>query len=167
MVFFSQFQLQLPNTPSRRRCENCRKQKKGCDRGEPCSGCRYKKITCTYIQQEVDTNFISDKELKYEEAEPLYRKMLESENPDTATSLTNLANAYYNEGKYEEAKPLYQEALMLREKALGLEHEDTITSLKSLADNCFNQGKYEEAESLYQQVYSVLESAHSGTPLND
>jgi Tetratricopeptide repeat len=39
---------------------------------------------------------------------------------------------YYATGRYQEAIPLAQRALAIREKALGLEHPDTAVSLNNL-----------------------------------
>ena len=39
--------------------------------------------------------------------------------------LNNLANLYADQGKYEEAEPLYQRALAIREKVFGLDHPFT------------------------------------------
>jgi tetratricopeptide (TPR) repeat protein len=50
-----------------------------------------------------------------------------------ATSLDNLANLYYAQGKYAEAEPLYQRALGIREKALGPEHPNVATVLENYA----------------------------------
>ncbi len=55
------------------------------------------------------------------------------EHPDTATSLNNLALLYDSQGKYEQAEPLYQRALHIREQVLGPEHPDTAQSLNNLA----------------------------------
>jgi len=46
-------------------------------------------------------------------------------HPDTATSLNNLAELYHSQGKYEQAEPLYQRALAIREQALGPNHPNT------------------------------------------
>jgi tetratricopeptide (TPR) repeat protein len=66
---------------------------------------------------------------KYEQAEPLYQRVLAiyeqqlgSQHPDTATSLNNLAELYYSQGKYEQAEPLYQRALLICEQRLGSQH---------------------------------------------
>ena len=40
---------------------------------------------------------------------------------------------YRNQGRYEQAEPLYQRALAIREKALGPDHPDVATSLNNLA----------------------------------
>ena len=71
----------------------------------------------------------------------------------------NLANLYDEQGKYEQAEPLYQRALEVREKVLGPEHPDTVRPLDNLANLYLDQGKYEQAEPLYQQALSTYERA--------
>ena len=61
---------------------------------------------------------------------------LKKNGPDhanTATSLNNLANLYYTQGKYDLAEPLYERALAIYEKALGPDHPDTIQIRENLA----------------------------------
>ncbi len=60
------------------------------------------------------------------------------------------------QGKYEQAEPLYQRALSIRERHLG-EHPDTANSLSDLAVLYRQQGKYEQAEMLYQRALIVRE----------
>jgi tetratricopeptide (TPR) repeat protein len=43
-------------------------------------------------------------------------------HPGVATSLNNLAGLHDAQGRYDEARPLYERALAIREKALGPEH---------------------------------------------
>ena len=75
----------------------------------------------------------------------------------TATTLDNLANLYKNQGKDEEALPLYQRALAIREKALGPEHPETARTLNNLANLYSVQGKDEEALPLYQRALAIRE----------
>ena len=63
---------------------------------------------------------------KYEEAEPLYLKVLEirkkllrEEHRNITQSLNNLASLYHEQGRYKEAEALYLEALKITEKILG------------------------------------------------
>lgn len=44
------------------------------------------------------------------------------EHPNTAASLNNLAWWYWIQGRYQEAEPLYERALVIRENYLGTEH---------------------------------------------
>jgi tetratricopeptide (TPR) repeat protein len=54
--------------------------------------------------------------------------------------------------RYEEAKPLFQRALVIREQALGPEHPDIAQTLSNLAFLYHHQDKYEEAMSFLQQA---------------
>ena len=89
---------------------------------------------------------------RYKEAEPLYQRALEiyervlgSDHPDTATTLSNLADLYDCQGRYEKAESLYQRALEILIKVLGKEHPNTQTCLKNLAK--LHQSKNQEAGS--------------------
>jgi tetratricopeptide (TPR) repeat protein len=78
-----------------------------------------------------------------------------------AASLLNRMGGYLRQrGEYEQAEPLYQRALALRERMLGPEHTDTATSLNDLAVLYYSQGKYEQAEPLYQRALAIDEKAY-------
>jgi tetratricopeptide (TPR) repeat protein len=47
-----------------------------------------------------------------------------------STSLNNLAELYFSQGRYEQAEPLYKRALAIREKVLGREHPDAVAARK-------------------------------------
>jgi tetratricopeptide (TPR) repeat protein len=60
---------------------------------------------------------------KYEEAEPLYKRVIEidkktlgKDHPDVATTLNNLALLYDSQGKYEEAEHLYKRVIEIDKK---------------------------------------------------
>ena len=59
-------------------------------------------------------------------------------------------------GAYDQALPLYQRALQIREKALGPEHPDTATSLNNLALLYEDLGAYEQALPLFQRAPADL-----------
>ncbi|NDY74971.1 tetratricopeptide repeat protein, partial [Desulfobacter hydrogenophilus] len=65
---------------------------------------------------------------------------------------------YESQGKYEEAEPLYQRALKIRETVLGPDHPSVATTLNNLAGLYESQGKYEEAEPLYQRALKIRET---------
>lgn len=67
---------------------------------------------------------------------------------ETATYLQDRA-------RYQEAGPLYQQALHIREQQLGPEHPDVATSLNGLGNLYQRQGKYAEAEPLYQRALHI------------
>ena len=57
----------------------------------------------------------------------------------------------YQQGKFNEAIPLAQQALAIRKRILGENHLDVATNLSNLARLYRNQGRYTEAEPLYKQ----------------
>jgi tetratricopeptide (TPR) repeat protein len=78
-----------------------------------------------------------------------------------AAQLLDDAGYYlYKSANYEEAEPLLQRALVIREHVLGSDHPDTALSLNNLALLYHNQGKYEQAEPLYQRALTIDEKAY-------
>ena len=59
-------------------------------------------------------------------------------------------------GRHEQALPLYQRALAIREKALGPDHPDTATSLNNLAGLYQAMGRHEQALPLYQRALAMM-----------
>ncbi|KAK1656993.1 hypothetical protein BDP55DRAFT_43077 [Colletotrichum godetiae] len=95
---------------------------------------------------------------KYAEAEQIHRQTLElrekvlgPENPDTLTSMDNLAVVLGSQGKYDEAEQMHRQTLELREKVLGPENPDTLISMNNLAVVLESQGKYDEVEQMHWQ----------------
>ena len=96
---------------------------------------------------------------KYEEILTAYQEVLDkqkqifgTDNPDTLTTINNLALVLDSQGKYEEALKLYHEVLDKQKQILGTDHPDTLTTMNNIAFVLENQGKYEEALKLYQVV---------------
>ena len=77
--------------------------------------------------------------------------------PEAAQLLDDAGNYLKESAQYEQAEPLFQRALDIRERVLGPEHPDTATSLNNLASLYRNQGKYEQAEPLYQRALAIRE----------
>ena len=73
--------------------------------------------------------------------------------------LGKLGRYLYDRGLYEEAEPLYQRSLAIREKALGSNHPSVATTLNNLAGLYESQGRYEEAEPLYERSLTISEKA--------
>ncbi|WP_204152063.1 tetratricopeptide repeat protein [Leptolyngbya sp. CCY15150] len=65
----------------------------------------------------------------------------------------------YQQGQYDEAIPLAQQALDIRETALGENHLYVATSLNNLAELYRAQGNYAAAEPLFQQSLAIRETA--------
>ena len=79
--------------------------------------------------------------------------------PQEAAQLSAEAEKLYAQGRYQEAIPLAQQALAIREKALGLEHPDTATALNYLAFLYYFTGAYEQAEPLFKRALANREKA--------
>jgi len=82
---------------------------------------------------------------------------LNSDHPNVATSLNNLANSYYSQRKYTKAEPLYIEALEMYKRLFSGDHSDVATSLNNLAALYYNQKRYTEAEPLYIEALGMLD----------
>jgi tetratricopeptide (TPR) repeat protein len=93
----------------------------------------------------------------YEEFAWLIEDRRGPEHPDTVVTLNNLAQLYHDQGRYEEAEPLLQRTLGIREKTLGPEHLDTVVSISNLGGLYRDQGRYEEAEPLLQRTLGIRE----------
>jgi len=75
-----------------------------------------------------------------------------------ATNMLNQAGVYLvKRAQYEQAEPLFQRALAIREQVLGANHPDTAQSLNNLAYLYRAQGQYEQAEPLYKRALAIYE----------
>ncbi|MEL7038379.1 MAG: CHAT domain-containing protein [Cyanobacteria bacterium J06592_8] len=63
----------------------------------------------------------------------------------------------YQQGKYNEAIPIAERVLEMRQKLLGDEHPSVAESLNNLAGLYESQGRYSEAESLYIQALEMIQ----------
>ena len=117
---------------------------------------------------------------KYKEAIPLAEKLVVltrrakgDEDPDTATSLNNLAALYEDMGEYAKAEPLFKEALEIHQKIFGREHPDTATNLNNLAELYWAMGEYAKAKPLYEEALEICrkvfgrEHPNTATSLNN
>ncbi|RFU73729.1 kinesin light chain [Trichoderma arundinaceum] len=96
---------------------------------------------------------------QYQTAEQMYRQALEirrtllgEENPETITSINNLALILSYMGKNKEAEGLARSTIETYEKVLGKNHPSTITGRNNLALYIFNLGRNKEAEEIYRQT---------------
>jgi CHAT domain-containing protein/Tfp pilus assembly protein PilF len=65
----------------------------------------------------------------------------------------------YRGGKYDEARPLAEQVLEIREKQLGLEHPLVATALNNLAAIWLVKGDFDKAEPLYLRAAVIWEKA--------
>lgn len=61
--------------------------------------------------------------------------------PDTLSSMDNMALALNYQGNYDEAERMHRQALEGREKVLGKKHLDTLSSMDNMALVLVYQGK--------------------------
>ena len=99
-----------------------------------------------------------------EESGVRVRKIVEGalgfEHPVVVGSLSNLAELYRTQGKYEQAEPLFKRALDISEKISGPMQQQFIAgSLSNLADIYRAQGKYAQAESLFKRAIAMWEES--------
>src|SRR5215813_11224283 len=76
-----------------------------------------------------------------------------------ANKRLNEANRLRLAGKYNEALPLTQDALGIREKILGPDHRDIAAALNGLAVLYAFKGEYVQAESLFMRALVMREKA--------
>jgi tetratricopeptide (TPR) repeat protein len=79
------------------------------------------------------------------------------DHPETAATLTRLANVARDLGHFEQAEHYYQRALAIQERELGPEHPDIATTLYDMAYHYYVQGKYQQAEPLAQRALAIRE----------
>jgi tetratricopeptide (TPR) repeat protein len=78
---------------------------------------------------------------------------------DDANRLTKKVLELWRSGKYAEAIPLAQRALVIWEKQLGPHHRNVATALNNLALLYVGQSRYVDAEPLYKRSLSIREKA--------
>lgn len=76
-----------------------------------------------------------------------------------ATRLDALVEKLYGEGKFQEAIPLAERSLALREQALGPRHPGVAESLNDLGVRYQAQVVYAKAERLYIRALDIREKA--------
>lgn len=81
----------------------------------------------------------------------------QTDDLEEAKRLNRQVIQLYNAGKYDEAIPLAERALAIREKALGAEHAAVAQSVNSLAILYEAKGDYGRAEPLYQRALAMRE----------
>jgi len=79
--------------------------------------------------------------------------------PEAARLLEQTGDYLQGHVQYEQAEPLLQGALTIREKLLGPDHPDLATSLNNLALFYEKQGKYAQAEAFFQRTLALREKA--------
>ena len=78
---------------------------------------------------------------------------------EAARLANRLARYLEQNGMYQPAEPLYEQALEIKRTALGEDHPDFATSLNNLALLYHSMGRYAEAEPLYKQDLEISRKA--------
>ncbi len=96
------------------------------------------------------------------EAENLFRQALnEAEQmgptePKIVQSLNNLANCMRQQGKHNDAEPLYQRAIKMKEMAGGHFHKDLVMLLENYAKSLRANGRGPEADKLESRAQAIF-----------
>jgi eukaryotic-like serine/threonine-protein kinase len=90
-----------------------------------------------------------------ERALELRKRVAGEDNPDTVSSMVNLAGIYDDQDKEAQAEALYEKALGIRRRTLGDAHPSTMSIESDLAQMYERRGKYKEAETIYKKVIEV------------
>jgi tetratricopeptide (TPR) repeat protein len=86
---------------------------------------------------------------------------LGSQHPVTAEVLTNLAELYRDQCRYEQAEPLFARALVIQEHALTANHPDIAKTLHGFAGFHAGQGTLQTAAVLYRRALTIREHVYS------
>ncbi len=76
-----------------------------------------------------------------------------------AISLNDLGLLLRHLGKYNEARPLYEEALSIKKNLYGVKHPNYATSLNNLAGLLVELDQYNEAEPKYNEAIEIYEKS--------
>ena len=94
---------------------------------------------------------------RFEEAERI-AALLPEDHPDTLTSLSNIASAYFQAGRLEEAIALQIRVLEDRERTVGTADRETLTARNNLAASYTHAGRIDEATELQSAVLADREN---------
>ena len=84
---------------------------------------------------------------------------LEVQSAPVGYLLNQYGSYRMGQGRYDEAEPLYERALEIKEEVLGPDHPDTAQSLNNLAALHESQGRYDKAEPLLERALAIREEA--------
>lgn len=98
-----------------------------------------------------------------------------SSTPASATQQSEITEAdrlnaqvvkLYGAGKFDEARPIAERVLEIREKELGAESKAVADALTNLGAIYFSEAKYEKAEEAYQRTLTIYEKLQEGDSAN-
>lgn len=98
---------------------------------------------------------------RYAEAEKKFLAAVEAaeafggDDSRLGVTLNNLAVAYHDQGKLDEAEPLYKQAIKVYERTLGLGHPEVATTLENYAGLLRDTGREDEAEKAASRAAAI------------
>jgi tetratricopeptide (TPR) repeat protein/predicted Ser/Thr protein kinase len=98
---------------------------------------------------------VADAKQFLDRAMDIEKTVLGENDPEYATSLSNLAYYYSQRGDKVQAEEYYKQALALRQKVLGSSDPKVGRSLRNLADFYWQQGDVKRAQELMAQAIEV------------
>lgn len=124
----------------------------------------WKATLATYVreaenQPQVTVADVVDEDLAQKESKLKFAKLVGGvDHPKYLDDLYDLAHAYRDRQKLEEAAALYEEGLQIRTAKLGATHADTLWSLNQFADLLLEQQKAIKAEAVLRKYLSSARS---------
>ncbi len=94
-------------------------------------------------------------ELHQVSAARIFRHVLGDQHPTTLSSINNLANTLYLDGKIVELEGPHRRTLEIRRRILGEEHPDTVTSMNNLALALRRQREFAGAKELLRRAVQI------------
>ncbi|HEY7330399.1 MAG TPA: serine/threonine-protein kinase [Gemmataceae bacterium] len=92
---------------------------------------------------------------QYKRTVELRKEHLGPDHPDTLISMNNLAWAYQDDGRWNDALAVAAETLERRQAVFGPDHFDTITSMHRLAFLYLESGRWKDALPLYERTLEL------------
>jgi tetratricopeptide (TPR) repeat protein/transcriptional regulator with XRE-family HTH domain len=93
----------------------------------------------------------------YERALDIRERVLGPDHPDTAFSLSALAELLHAQGELAAARPLLERALAIRERVLGPDHPDTAMGFNNLGLLHWAQGELAASRPLLERAVAIRE----------
>ena len=124
----------------------------GKDKSQILQLARHYKLSCSRL---LASNFIPFFLLAFSLLMPA--PLLFARGSDDANNLDKKAEELHEHGKYNEALPLYERVLAMREKNLGPQHKLTAIALTNLASNYSAMADFGRARELFERALAIFE----------
>ena len=101
---------------------------------------------------------------KYDQAAPVLESALKLQpqgsdaTSDTSENLTELANVYFYQGKYDQSEQLNNQAMAIDRRLSGERNPAVAQELNNLGAIAMNRGNYPASEAYYRQALAITEA---------